>query len=42
MSIANIDWDAITREATDTLSHYVQIDSSHPVGRTVETAAFLT
>jgi acetylornithine deacetylase/succinyl-diaminopimelate desuccinylase-like protein len=35
------DWDAVSREATDVLSHYVRIDSSHPVGRTVETAAFL-
>jgi acetylornithine deacetylase/succinyl-diaminopimelate desuccinylase-like protein len=42
MTIAAIDCDAVTREATDALSHYVQIDSSHPAGRTVETAAFLT
>jgi acetylornithine deacetylase/succinyl-diaminopimelate desuccinylase-like protein len=35
------EWDAITREATDVLSQYVRIDSSHPVGRTTETAAFL-
>jgi acetylornithine deacetylase/succinyl-diaminopimelate desuccinylase-like protein len=41
MSNANIDWDAISREATQALSGYVQIDSSHPAGRTVETAAFL-
>jgi len=37
----NIDWDAVSREATDVLSRYVQIDSSHPAGRTVETAALL-
>ena len=36
-----IDWDAVSQEATDALSHYVRIDSSHPAGRTVETAAFL-
>jgi acetylornithine deacetylase/succinyl-diaminopimelate desuccinylase-like protein len=36
-----IDWDAATREATDILSRYVRIDSSHPRGRTVETAALL-
>ena len=41
MSNATIDWDAVRDEATDALSHYVRIDSSHPVGRTVETAAFL-
>lgn len=36
-----VDWAAATREATDLLSRYVRIDSSHPVGRTIETAAFL-
>src|SRR5579859_5985946 len=41
MSSAGIDWDAVSREATDILSQYVRIDSSHPAGRTVETAAFL-
>ncbi len=41
MSNATIDWDAVRDEATDALSHYVRLDSSHPVGRTVETAAFL-
>ncbi len=35
----SIDWDGITREAADVLSRYVRIDSSHPRGRTVETAA---
>src|SRR4030081_1130889 len=35
----SIDWDAVTREAADILSRYVRIDSSHPRGRTVETAA---
>jgi acetylornithine deacetylase/succinyl-diaminopimelate desuccinylase-like protein len=41
MSNGTIDWDAVTREATEVLSQYVRIDSSHPSGRTVETAAFL-
>src|SRR6476646_9685379 len=41
MSQLSIDWDAVTQEATDALSQYVRFDSSHPVGRTVETAAFL-
>lgn len=41
MANAPIDWDAVSREATDVLSRYVQIDSSHPAGRTVETAALL-
>src|SRR5690349_10694892 len=36
-----IDWDAVTREASETLSAYVKLDSSHPVGRTVETAGLL-
>jgi acetylornithine deacetylase/succinyl-diaminopimelate desuccinylase-like protein len=36
-----VDWDAATREATELLSRYVRIDSSHPVGRTVETAALI-
>jgi acetylornithine deacetylase/succinyl-diaminopimelate desuccinylase-like protein len=34
-----VDWDAVTAEAAETLSRYVRIDSSHPRGRTVETAA---
>src|SRR5579859_2130377 len=34
-----IDWDAVTDEAAAILSRYVRIDSSHPLGRTVETAA---
>lgn len=37
----DIDWDAVTGEATQVLSRYVQIDSSHPAGRTLETAALL-
>jgi acetylornithine deacetylase/succinyl-diaminopimelate desuccinylase-like protein len=41
MGNVNIDWDAVTDEATRVLSRYVQIDSSHPAGRTVETAALL-
>ncbi len=36
-----VDWDALTNEAADTLSRYVKIDSSHPRGRTVETAQLL-
>lgn len=39
--VATIDWDAATREAAEALSTYVRIDSAHPAGRTVETAAFL-
>src|SRR5450631_656717 len=34
-----VDWDAVTDEAAGILSRYVRIDSSHPRGRTVETAA---
>jgi acetylornithine deacetylase/succinyl-diaminopimelate desuccinylase-like protein len=41
MSSAGVDWDAVKRAATEALSQYVRIDSSHPLGRTVETAAFL-
>ncbi len=37
----SIDWDAVTAEAVDLLSRYLQIDSSHPRGRTVETAQLL-
>lgn len=40
--MASIDWDGVSHEATDKLSRYVRIDSSHPAGRTVETADFLT
>ena len=36
-----VDWEAAGREAADLLSAYVQIDSSHPRGRTVDTADFL-
>ncbi len=36
-----IDWEAAGREAADLLSAYVKIDSSHPRGRTIETADFL-
>ena len=39
--VIDVDWDAVSKEATDALSQYVRIDSSHPAGRTVETAAFL-
>jgi acetylornithine deacetylase/succinyl-diaminopimelate desuccinylase-like protein len=34
-----VDWDAVADEAAETLSAYVKLDSSHPAGRTVETAA---
>ena len=36
-----IDWAAIQEEAAQTLSDYVKLDSSHPVGRTVDTAQLL-
>ena len=36
-----IDWEAIREEAAQTLSAYVKLDSSHPVGRTVECAQLL-
>jgi len=36
-----IDWDAVSKEAAQTLSEYVKLDSSHPVGRTVETARLI-
>jgi len=36
-----IDWDAISQAAAQTLSEYVKLDSSHPLGRTVETAGLL-
>jgi acetylornithine deacetylase/succinyl-diaminopimelate desuccinylase-like protein len=36
-----VDWDAVAREATDALSAYVKIDSSHPAGRTDQTAEFM-
>src|SRR5215208_3932110 len=36
-----VDWQAVEREATEALSEYVRIDSSHPAGRTSETARFL-
>jgi acetylornithine deacetylase/succinyl-diaminopimelate desuccinylase-like protein len=36
-----INWDAIRDEAAQTLSAYVKLDSSHPVGRTVETAGLM-
>ncbi len=35
---ARVDWDAVQDEAAQTLSAYVKLDSSHPVGRTAETA----
>jgi len=39
--LERVDWDATGREAADLLSAYVKIDSSHPRGRTIETADFL-
>jgi acetylornithine deacetylase/succinyl-diaminopimelate desuccinylase-like protein len=36
-----VDWDAVSREAAQTLSAYVRLDSSHPRGRTVDTAQLL-
>src|SRR3954463_4911221 len=39
--LARVDWEAAGREAADLVSAYVRIDSSHPRGRTVETADFL-
>ncbi|MCC7367191.1 MAG: M20/M25/M40 family metallo-hydrolase [Chloroflexi bacterium] len=39
--LERIDWSAIQNEATSILSAYVKLDSSHPVGRTVETARLL-
>ena len=40
-STLGVDWDAVEREATQALAEYVRIDSSHPAGRTTETAAFM-
>jgi acetylornithine deacetylase/succinyl-diaminopimelate desuccinylase-like protein len=39
--LARVDWEAAGREAADLLSAYVKLDSSHPRGRTIETADFL-
>jgi acetylornithine deacetylase/succinyl-diaminopimelate desuccinylase-like protein len=39
--LARVDWDAVGREAAEILSAYVKLDSSHPRGRTVDTADFL-
>jgi acetylornithine deacetylase/succinyl-diaminopimelate desuccinylase-like protein len=36
-----VDWEAVSKEASQTLSEYVKLDSSHPVGRTVETAKLI-
>ena len=36
-----VNWEAVTNEAAHTLSQYVKIDSSHPAGRTVETARLM-
>src|SRR4051794_38593500 len=39
--LARVDWEAAGREAAELLSAYVRLDSSHPRGRTIETADFL-
>jgi acetylornithine deacetylase/succinyl-diaminopimelate desuccinylase-like protein len=39
--LARVDWEAVSREAADLLSAYVKLDSSHPRGRTIETADFM-
>src|SRR4051794_36632751 len=39
--LARVDWEAAGREAAELLSAYIRIDSSHPRGRTVDTADFL-
>ncbi len=39
--VDRVDWDAVTHEAAEVLSAYVKIDSSHPIGRTDQSAAFL-
>jgi len=36
-----VDWDKVKQEAAQTLSDYVKLDSSHPAGRTVDTAQLL-
>src|SRR5215470_15802406 len=36
-----VDWTAVEHEAAQTLSDYVKLDSSHPVGRTIETAKLI-
>ena len=39
--VERINWNAIQEESAQTLSSYVKLDSSHPVGRTVETAGLI-
>ena len=39
--LEQVDWDSVTREAAQTLSDYVKIDTSHPRGRTVEAARMI-
>ena len=41
MSEPNIDWDAITQEATDILSRYIAIDTTNPPGNEEPAARFL-
>jgi acetylornithine deacetylase/succinyl-diaminopimelate desuccinylase-like protein len=36
-----VDWGAVSQEAAQTLSAYVKLDSSHPRGRTVDTAKLI-
>ncbi|MGE3269572.1 MAG: M20/M25/M40 family metallo-hydrolase [Chloroflexota bacterium] len=38
---AQVDWAAVQEEAAQTLSEYVKLDSSHPVGKTTHTAQML-
>ncbi|MCH8949141.1 MAG: M20/M25/M40 family metallo-hydrolase [Chloroflexi bacterium] len=39
--IADIDWDAVTEEATDILSRYIQIDTTNPPGNEAPAVRFL-
>ncbi|MCH8065186.1 MAG: hypothetical protein IIC90_05100, partial [Chloroflexi bacterium] len=39
--IADIDWDAVTEEATDLLSRYIQIDTTNPPGNEAPAVRFL-
>jgi acetylornithine deacetylase/succinyl-diaminopimelate desuccinylase-like protein len=41
MSAQNIDWDAVTNEATDILSRYLAIDTSNPPGNEEPAVRFL-
>ena len=41
MSDAGIDWDGVTREATDLLCRYIAVDTSNPPGNERAGAEFL-